>query len=331
MVASNSTRHCPSGSPGSPEAAVAFQPPPAIDLCDVSVAYGSRPALSHVTATFPRGATGLLGANGAGKSSLILAILGLVKVKATRIEVLGLDATEAPLELRARMGYVPERDAWLPGLDVISAVTYCGALAGLPSADALQRAHDVLSFVGLDDSRYRSPETLSTGMKQRLKLAEALVHDPELLLLDESTNGVDPRGREQLLDLIWELGHHHHVNVVFASHVLNDVERTCDSFVVLDHGHVAAAGRLDEWQGGGGGVYEVRIKGDEVAFVEALNAASVECDAADGGMTRIVIADGNPQRVFAIASRLGVQVRHLRPMARSLEDVFAERVVDEQR
>jgi ABC-2 type transport system ATP-binding protein len=304
---------------------------PAVALCDVSVSYGSRVALSNVTVTFPRGATGLLGANGAGKSSLLLAILGLVNVKARRIEVLGLDVMEVPLEVRGRIGYVPERDAWLPGLTAISAVACCGELAGLPPGDALQRAHDVLSFVGLGATRYRRVETLSTGMKRRLKLAEALVHDPDLLLLDEPTNGLDPQGREQLLALIRDLSHRHHLNVVFSSHVLEDVERACDSFVVLDHGRVAAAGRLDEWRRGGGQIYEVRIKGDESAFVNALTAAGIECHVAEGEMTRIVINDGNLRQVFVVATRLGVQVRHLRPQAPSLEDLFAERVTNERR
>jgi ABC-2 type transport system ATP-binding protein len=220
---------------------------PAVARCDVSVAYGLRPALSNVMATFLQGATGLLGANGGGKRTLMLAILGLVNVKARRIEVLGLDVAEPPLEVRAQIGYVPERDAWLPGLTAVASVAYCGELAGMRLDDALQRAHDALTYVGLGGGRYRHVEAFSTGMRQRLKLAQALVHDPDLLLLDEPTNGVDPQGREELPDLISDLGHRHHLNVVFSSHVPKDVERACDSFVVLENGRVAAAGRLEDW------------------------------------------------------------------------------------
>jgi ABC-2 type transport system ATP-binding protein len=296
---------------------------PAVTLRDVSVRYGSRVALSHVTVAFPPGATGLLGPNGAGKSTLILAILGLVAPDGGRIEVLDLDVARAPLQVRARIGYAPEVDARLPQLDAVSSVAYCGELGGLPHDDALQRAHDVLSYVGLGESRYRSVETFSTGMKQRLKLAQALVHDPQLLLLDEPTNGMDPRGRDQMLALIRNLAHHHGLNIILSSHLLKDVEETCESVVVLDQGHVIGAGPIADWQREDQELYEVRIKGDEAAFVEALKAAGFECDATDAGIMRVVVGDASLQLVFAVANRLRVQIRHLRRQRSTLEDVFA--------
>ncbi|HUK32424.1 MAG TPA: ABC transporter ATP-binding protein, partial [Vicinamibacterales bacterium] len=204
----------------------------------MSVSYGARQALSHVTATFPRGATGLLGANGAGKSTLIRAILGLITPYEGRIDVLGLSAVDSALDIRTRIGYVPESDAYIPGLNAVASVAYCGELAGLFRADALQRAHDVLSFVGLDEARYRDVDAFSMRMKQKLKLAQALVHDPELLLVDEPTNGLDPKGRDELLALITDLGHGHGLSVIFSSHLLPDVERTCDAVVVLNAGVV---------------------------------------------------------------------------------------------
>jgi ABC-2 type transport system ATP-binding protein len=297
---------------------------PAVLLHDVSVTYGAHRALSNVTATFPRGATGLLGSNGAGKSTLILAILGLVKLDRGRVEVLELDVAKSPLDARGRIGYVPERDAYIPGLSAISSVAYCGELAGLPPDDALQRAHEVLSYVGLDEGRYRYVETFSTGMKQRLKLAQALVHGPDLVLLDEPTNGMDPKGRDEMLALIADLGHAKNLSLIFSSHLLPDIERTCDSAVVLADGVVVASDRISEWRCSGSRTYEVCIKGDTAAFVGALKAAGLECDTSDGEIIHVVIPDGKPQAVFAIARRSGVQVRHLRPELPTLEDIFAQ-------
>jgi ABC-2 type transport system ATP-binding protein len=283
-----------------------------------------------VTATVPQGATGLLGANGAGKSTLIRAILGLVNVGNGRIEVFGLDVARVPRQVRARIGYVSELDACLPGPDAVSSVAYGGELCGLSPEDALQRAHDVLSFVALGEARYRELGTFSTGMKQRLKLAQALVHDPDLLLLDEPTNGMDPLGRDQMLRLLDDLAHREHVSLLFSSHVLHDVEEICSALVVLDHGRVAAAGPVAEWQSPTGHVYEVRIKGDEPAFVEALRAAGIDGAVADDGMLRVVARDGNVQRMFAVASRLGAQIRHLRRHLPTVEDFYA-RVTDDPR
>src|SRR5262245_54197260 len=172
---------------------------PTVVLDGVSVAYGRTPALRRVSIAFPSGAVGLLGPNGAGKSTLIKTLLGFIPPTEGRMQVLGFDVARQPLDIRARVGYVPESDAHIPGMNAVSFVAYCGELAGLPRTDAIQRAHEVLFYVGLGEARYRNVETYSTGMKQRLKLAQALVHDPDLLLLDEPTNGMDPRGREEML------------------------------------------------------------------------------------------------------------------------------------
>ena len=153
-------------------------------LENVTVRYGSHQALRRVSVAFPEGATGLLGPNGAGKSTLIKALLGLLRPAEGVMRVLGRDVAEAPLAIRAHVGYMPENDAHIPGMNAVSFVAYCGELCGLPPADAMQRAHEVLFYVGLGEARYRNVETYSTGMKQRIKLAQALVHDPDLLLLD---------------------------------------------------------------------------------------------------------------------------------------------------
>ena len=160
------------------------------------------------------------------------------------MRVLGLDVATSPLEIRSRVGYMPESDAHIPGMNAVTFVAYCGELAGLPRADAMQRAHEVLFYVGLGEARYRNVETYSTGMKQRIKLAQALVHDPDLLFLDEPTNGMDPKGRDEMLELVRDLAHNKGVNLILSSHLLPDVEYTCDHIVVMDKGRVAVHGPI---------------------------------------------------------------------------------------
>jgi ABC-2 type transport system ATP-binding protein len=313
-------------------------PPPVpgdavVQLDGVTVIYGKNQALQAVDARFAPGAVGLLGPNGAGKSTMLKALLGFVKPAKGHMRVLGLDVATKPLEIRARIGYMPESDAHIPGMNAVSFVAYCGQLAGLPAVDAMQRAHEVLYYVGLGEARYRNVETYSTGMKQRIKLAQALVHDPDLLFLDEPTNGMDPKGRDEMLELIRDLGHRKNVNLILSSHLLPDVEYTCDHVVVMDKGQVAAQGPIAELKGPRGRVFELRIKGDLPAFLEVLQAAGLECHATDEDVMRVFVpadrvdGSGNDQKVlFTLAARHGVQVRHLRPSIPSLEDVFARAV-----
>jgi ABC-2 type transport system ATP-binding protein len=197
-----------------------------VQLDRVSVKYGKNWALRDVSAAFERGAVGLLGPNGAGKSTMLKSLLGFVAPDRGEMRVLGLDVKTSPIQIRRRIGYMPESDAHIPGMNAVSFVAYCGELAGLPHSDAMQRAHEVLYYVGLGEARYRNVETYSTGMKQRIKLAQALVHDPDLLFLDEPTNGMDPKGRDEMLELIRDLGHNKNVSLILSSHLLPDVEYT---------------------------------------------------------------------------------------------------------
>src|SRR5438093_6585248 len=242
----------------------------AASLENVSMAYGRQWALSEVSAEFPTGAVGLLGPNGAGKSTMLKALLGLLKPNTGTMHVLGLDVATAALEIRSRIGYMPETDAHIPGMNAVSFVAYCGQLAGLPAADAMQRAHEVLYYVGLGEARYRNVETYSTGMKQRIKLAQALVHDPDLLFLDEPTNGMDPKGREEMLALVRDIAEKKGLNLIVSSHLLPDVEHTCDHVVVLDKGRIATQGPIAALKGHGGRVFELRVKGDAERFAVAL-------------------------------------------------------------
>ena len=303
---------------------------PVVTLDAVTVTYGRNQALADVTASFAAGAVGLLGPNGAGKSTMIKALLGFIAPDRGRMRVLGLDVAASPLEIRARVGYMPESDAHIPGMNAVSFVAYCGELAGLPATDATQRAHEVLFYVGLGEARYRNVETYSTGMKQRIKLAQALVHDPDLLFLDEPTNGMDPKGRDEMLELVRDLAHNKGVNLILSSHLLPDVEYTCDHVVVMDKGRVAAQGPIASLKQHRGRVFELRVKtpsGDVEPFLERLRAAGIECHATDQDVMRVFVpGDGGARQLFALAAAARVQVRHLRPSVPTLEDVFAQAV-----
>jgi ABC-2 type transport system ATP-binding protein len=194
----------------------------------------------------------------------------------------------------------------------------------------MQRAHEVLYYVGLGEARYRNVETYSTGMKQRIKLAQALVHDPDLLFLDEPTNGMDPKGRDEMLALIRDLAHNKGVNLILSSHLLPDVEFTCDRVVVIDKGRIAAEGPIAELKGPRGSVYEVRPKLDTDRLVAALKAAGMDCHATDEDVMRVFVPEGlTAQAVFAVAARERIQLRHVRPSVPTLEDVFARAVGEE--
>jgi ABC-2 type transport system ATP-binding protein len=295
---------------------------PVVALDNVSVLYGRNAALRGVTTAFTSGAVGLLGPNGAGKSTMIKALLGFVTPTSGQMRVLGLDVARSPLEIRARVGYMPESDAHIPGMNAVAFVAYCGELAGLPRVDATQRAHEVLFYVGLGEARYRNLETYSTGMKQRVKLAQALVHDPELLLLDEPTNGLDPQGREEMLVLIRDIATRRGMSLILCSHLLHDVERVCDQVIVLNQGQIARQGSIRELTGARRQVFDVRFKGDGAAVLTDLKDLGADWREGDDSV-RVFLPEGlGPETVFRVAKECGVQVRHLRPGAETLEDVF---------
>jgi ABC-2 type transport system ATP-binding protein len=304
---------------------------PVVALEGVSVRYDRQFALRDVTAVFPTGAVGLLGPNGAGKSTMIRSLLGFVAPEAGRMQVLGYDVAQSPIEIRARVGYMPESDAHIPGMNAVAFVAYCGELAGLPSVDAMRRAHEVLFYVGLGEARYRTVDTYSTGMKQRIKLAQALVHDPDLLLLDEPTNGMDPKGRDEMLDLVRDLARNKNVNLILSSHLLPDVEHTCDHVVVIDKGRAVAQGPITDLKQPRGQVFELRVKsaGPLEPFLARLGEAGFDCHPADDELMRVFVpGDGGARDLFGAAAAAGVQVRHLRQSVPTLEDVFARAVGD---
>jgi ABC-2 type transport system ATP-binding protein len=316
-----------SSSPTTGEAATALQEsapdaPALVEFHDLTVSYGPRPALSGVSGAFLAGATGLLGPNGAGKTTLLKTLLGFLKPDRGRMIAFGLDPAIAPLEVRRRIGYMPEVDCHLPGMTASAFVAFAGELSGMPRDEAVSRAHEVLYYVGLDEARYRTVDTYSTGMKQRVKLAQALVHDPDLLLLDEPTNGLDPDGREEMLALIHDVSQRRQMSLILCSHLLRDVERVCERVIVFNQGEVAARGSIAELTGARRSVYDLRVKGDAAAFLTDLKDQGCEWRDSEDGY-RLFLSDGlGPEAIFRTARDCGVQVRYLRPGATSLEDVF---------
>jgi ABC-2 type transport system ATP-binding protein len=268
------------------------------------------------------GATGLLGPNGAGKTTLLKTLLGFLAPDSGSLLAFGLDPAREPLEVRRRIGYMPEQDCHLPGMTASAFVAFAGELSGLPRDEAISRAHEVLYYVGLGEARYRNVDTYSTGMKQRVKLAQALVHDPDLLLLDEPTNGLDPQGREEMLALIQDIATRREMSLLLSSHLLHDVERVCRSVIVFNQGRVATQGSMAELTGPRRSVFDVRLKGDPTAFLTDLKDAGGDWREGEDGY-RVFLPDGQgAELVFRLARAAGAQVRALRPGAESLEDVF---------
>src|SRR6266481_3979626 len=217
-----------------------------IDLANLSRWYGTQQALRDVSLHLEPGRVGLLGPNGAGKSTLLKILLGILPISSGSGSVLGHDLAHPNSTLRRDIGYMPEADALIPGLHGAEYVALAGELYGMPRRQAQRRAHEVLTCLELEDARYRHLEEYSTGMKQRLKLAQALVHDPPLLLLDEPTSGLDPAGRDAMLDLLLTLGREHGKSVLLSTHLLGDVERVCETVVILHLGRIVKQGSVAE-------------------------------------------------------------------------------------
>jgi len=295
---------------------------PLVEFQDLAVSYGLVQALSGVSGVFRPGPTGLLGPNGAGKTTFLKTLLGFLTPDRGKLAAFGLDPTREPLEVRRRLGYMPEQDCHVPGMTASAFVAFAGELSGLPRDEAISRAHEVLYYVGLGEARYRNVETYSTGMKQRVKLAQALVHDPDLLLLDEPTNGLDPQGREEMLALIRDIATRRGMSLILCSHLLRDVERVCENVIVFNQGQVAKAGTIRELTGTRLQVFDVRFKGDTAAVLTDLKDLGAEWHEGEDGV-RLFLPEGHgPETVFRLAKEGGVQVRHLRPGAETLEDVF---------
>lgn len=295
-------------------------------LSDVRKRFGEVEALRGLTLNLAPGRIGLLGPNGAGKSTFIRTLLGITRPDSGTARVLGRDVQTDAAAIRAFVGYMPEGDAVMPDLTAYEYTLLAGELCGLPRKEAMGRAHQILHYVGLGEARYRKMGSFSTGMRQRARLAQALVGDPKLLLLDEPTSGLDPRGREEMLALIWDIPSRTGASVLLSTHLLPDVERTCEQVVVIAAGEVRYAGPMAAFVQGGANTLEVRFKGGASALCEGLRLAgcTVKEDAA-----RLFVdlpAGAANELVFKVAAERGVQVRHLAPLKYTLEDAFFKSV-----
>ncbi|MEA3057138.1 MAG: type transport system ATP-binding protein [Actinomycetota bacterium] len=284
--------------------------------------WGATTALAGVDADIGAGVTGLLGANGAGKTTFLGLILGLHHQDDGSLDVLGLDPMSAGPAVRARLGYAPEHDA-LPGdVKAHDLVRHIAEVHGLPRKEAVGRASDALWHVGLGEERFRPVGTMSTGQKQRVKLASAMAHDPALLLLDEPTNGLDPMQRDSMLTLIRRIGTEFGIAVILSSHLLEEVERVCDAVVILSGGTVTAAGSLDELRGGGGGAFVVEPDGRVEDLAVALRGEGLEVEVT--GLRLMVTGDEDAvvDAVRDACASMAIGIRRLQRRTATLEDVF---------
>jgi ABC-2 type transport system ATP-binding protein len=297
---------------------------PLVELRRLAKRYGAVTALRDVDATIDGRIIGLLGPNGAGKSTLLKCLLGLVPYEG-EARVLGLEARTHGSAIRDRVGYMPEQESYVAGMSAVEQCAYAGELSGLPRSEAMQRAHAALYYAGVDDKRYQPIDGYSTGQKQRVKLAQALVHDPELLFLDEPTNGLDPRSRDEMLALIRELPERRGCAIVLSTHLLPDVERVCDRAVIMHHGELRFVGSIAELRGAtaGSGELAIEVKTDAARLAEALAATGARCEVTSPIALVVELPAGaTGALVFRTARAAGLQIRRLEPRRETIEAAF---------
>ena len=284
--------------------------------------YGPHLALDDANLSLSRGAIGVLGPNGAGKSTLFKCLLGLITTTSGNGTVLGFDIRTQGDMIRSRIGYMPEYDSLDPNLNAIDQVRYSGELLGMNPAQAMQRAHEVLEYVGLRDQRYRKIESFSTGMKQATKLACALVHDPEILICDEPTNGLDQRSRKFMLETLKRTVDDGGGTVLMSSHVMDDVQEVCDRIVMMHKGKIVVQRSIEDLARQIDREIEVVIWGGASTMENALKESGLSVRRL-GRVMRVTIEDENTiGLVIETAAKVGVQVRELREYEPDLEDIF---------
>jgi ABC-2 type transport system ATP-binding protein len=297
--------------------------PPVIDLHGLSVAFGRRQILKNLRGDLRGRAIGLLGPNGAGKTTLIHTLLGFHQPNAGTAQIFGHDITGDAKKIRALIGYMPERDSFIAKMTAVHFVRLMGELSGLPAEAALERAHEALFYVGLGEARYRRLETYSLGMKQLAKLAQAIVHGPKLIFLDEPTNGLDPPARLRMIKLIREIRDSGHAHIVLSSHLLLDVEECCDEILILRDGQIAVYCNLEEERKSNRKFLMLETRGDQKKFVDELAKLGCEYAISNDSRLKIVLQDGIEVRdLYRLAAQTNVQLRRLSYKRDSLEDIF---------
>ncbi len=296
---------------------------PLISLSKVSKRYGSLPVLREVDLEIGPGVTGLLGPNGAGKSSLIKMLMGLISVNSGSGMILGHPLGQHGRQIRAKVGYVPEEDCYIPGMTGIEAVQFAACLSGFPRVEALRRSHEILDFCGTKQERYRAIETYSTGMRQKIKFASAIVHDPEFLILDEPTSGLDPEEREQLLNRIRTLADMTGKSVLLSTHILPDVQQICDQVVILAKGQIRLHQSFEELDRPSSPILLVTLLNHREPFIDAARRKGLDVEVALNGQLRI---SGDlqtlPAKVWELAAASGATIQAIQPAKNSLEEIF---------
>jgi ABC-2 type transport system ATP-binding protein len=299
-----------------------------VELNGLEVKLGGRPILQGLNATLTGRCIGLLGPNGAGKTTLLHTLLGFYPTSGGSARVLGLDVRTETRAIRSLMGYMPENDAFIQGMSGIRFVRLMAELSGLPKAQAIERAHEVLFYVGLGEARYRPVEGYSLGMKQLAKLAQALVHGPRLVFLDEPTNGLDPVARQRMIRLVRDITEAGGVRVILSSHLLRDVEECCDEVIVLKAGKVAVTCNLEEERRANRNFLELELRTQDGAsadpgFVQALEALGAEIASGARQRLKLVLPESVQVRdLYRLAAERNIQIRRLDYKRDSLEDIF---------
>jgi ABC-2 type transport system ATP-binding protein len=295
---------------------------PVIELEGLGVRFGNRDILKGLTCSLSGRTIGLLGPNGAGKSTLINTLLGFYQPSAGTARIFGYDIRTQTKQIRSVVGYMPENDAFIANMTAVSFIRFMGELSGLPSEAALERAHESLFYVGLGESRYRKVGTYSLGMKQLAKLAQAIVHGPKLIILDEPTNGLDPPARQRMIRMIKEMREVHELHIVLCSHLLRDVEEICEEVLILKDGRIVHYSNLEEERRANRHFVEMEPVGDSAAFAQALEGMGCEC-ALSANRLKAVLSDGMEIRdIYRLAAERDVQLRRLNYRRDTLEDIF---------
>lgn len=294
-----------------------------IELDRLEVRLGGKPVLNGLTGELRGKAIGLLGPNGAGKSSLINTLLGFHTPASGTARVFEMDAHRDRAKIRQSIGYMPENDSFIGNMSGVRFVRYMAELAGLPPEEALERAHEALFYVGLGEVRYRKVSSYSLGMKQLIKLAQALAHGPRLLILDEPTNGLDPMARQRMIQVIQEIRNEGSVRLLISSHLLRDIDEICDEVLILKNGHVAALCNIEEERRLHRNFIELETVGATEAFSSEIRSLGFECATFPGGRIKLVMPDHLGARdLYAVAARQRVQIRRMHQRRDSLEDIF---------
>jgi ABC-2 type transport system ATP-binding protein len=294
-----------------------------IALDNLSVTFGGRPILKSLNGELRGRAIGLLGPNGAGKTTLIHTLLGFHPPSSGTARIFGSDIRADANQIKRLIGYMPERDAFISKMSCIHFVRFMAELSGLPPATALERAHEALFFVGLGEARYRNVDTFSLGMKQLAKLAQAIVHGPRLIFLDEPTNGLDPPARQRMIKMIREIRDSGQANIVLSSHLLRDVEECCEEIVILKEGQLVVYCNLEEERKANKKFLMLETRGELKNFVTGIGAMGCECAVTSDHRLKIILQDGTEIRdLYKLAASSQVQIRRLTYKRDSLEDIF---------